>query len=280
MTRTGSRAATVRDAVFDALRQVAPRIAPAQLNPTTPLRDQLDLDSMDWLNLLVAVHEHLGVDIPEADYARLVTLDDLLAYLEQRRATQSQYPGHLLREHRLSDGRTVTIRPISADDADRIHDFLTASSEESRYMRFLKWVHTPSNKLIHFLTDIDYHRCLALVCTVPKGSDEEIVGEARYIANADGKTCEFGLLIEDSWQKTGIAGLLMEALIQGARDEGFAAMEGLVLASNTAMLRFAHGLGFEVEPMTGDRTTLRIYRRLQHSSALIPKASKPEGPLH
>ena len=46
-----------------------------------PLREQVDLDSMDWLNFLIGLHEKLKVDIPEADYARLRTLDDLLAYL-------------------------------------------------------------------------------------------------------------------------------------------------------------------------------------------------------
>jgi acetyltransferase len=269
MTSTAGHSATVRQAVFDTLRRIAPQISPADLNPTAPLRDQVDLDSMDWLNFLVALREMLGVDIPEADYTKLVTLDDLLAYLEQHRATTPRYPTQLVREHRLSDGRTVTIRPIRPDDADRIRDFLTASSDESRYKRFQKWAHTPSNNLIHFLTDIDYDRCLALVCTVALGATEEIVGEARYIANPDGESCEFGLLIEDSWHKTGIAGLLMEALIQGARDRGFAVMEGLVLASNTAMLRFAHALGFGVEPMTDDRTTLRIHRRLRPGIAAV-----------
>jgi acyl carrier protein len=76
----------VRDTVLDALRRIAPEVAPASLRPAAPLRDQVDLDSMDWLNFLVALHERLGVDIPEADYARLVTLDDLVGYLEARLA--------------------------------------------------------------------------------------------------------------------------------------------------------------------------------------------------
>jgi len=272
MTHTVGHSAALRQAVLDTLRQIAPGLSTDALHPASPLREQVDLDSMDWLNFLVALHEKLGVDIPEADYTKLVTLDDLLAYLEQRRATLSQHPAHGAREHRVSDGRIVTIRPIRADDADRVRHFLTASSEESRYKRFHKWVHTPSNKLVHFLTDVDPDRCLALVCAVPNGAGEEIVGEARYVANPDRKSCEFGLLIEDSWQKTGIAGLLMEALIDGARDRGFAVMEGMVLAGNATMLRFAHALGFEVEPMAGDLTTLRIYRRLQPSSAPIVAA--------
>ncbi|WP_397412020.1 acyl carrier protein [Polaromonas sp.] len=70
--------------VLDILRSIAPEVEPGALDPTRPLRHQVDLDSMDWLNFLVALHERLGVTIPEADYARLVTLDKLLDYLLER----------------------------------------------------------------------------------------------------------------------------------------------------------------------------------------------------
>ena len=49
-----------------------------------PLRDQVDLDSMDWLNFLVALHAKLGIDIPEADYGRLVTLDGVVLYARMK----------------------------------------------------------------------------------------------------------------------------------------------------------------------------------------------------
>ena len=74
----------LRAAVLATLRRIAPEVEPALLRPDAPLRDQVDLDSMDWLNFLVALHGRLGVDIPEADYRKLVTLDDLLAYLAAR----------------------------------------------------------------------------------------------------------------------------------------------------------------------------------------------------
>jgi acyl carrier protein len=73
---------SLRSAVFDALRHIAPEIKAAELEPGRPLRDQVDLDSMDWLNLLDALHAKLAIEIPEADYEKLVTLDDLLAYLK------------------------------------------------------------------------------------------------------------------------------------------------------------------------------------------------------
>ena len=49
-----------------------------------PLRDQVDLDSIDFLNFLIRLHEILGVDVPEADYGKLVTLNDFVAYLRAR----------------------------------------------------------------------------------------------------------------------------------------------------------------------------------------------------
>jgi acyl carrier protein len=71
-------------AVTDTLRRIAPEVDAAELRREIPLRDQVDLDSMDWLNFLIGLHETLRVDIPEADYRKLVTLDDLLAYLQAR----------------------------------------------------------------------------------------------------------------------------------------------------------------------------------------------------
>ena len=67
-------------AILDALASIAPEIDAAALAPATPLRDQVDLDSADWLNFLVALHAKLGIDIPDADAARLTTLDKLADY--------------------------------------------------------------------------------------------------------------------------------------------------------------------------------------------------------
>jgi acyl carrier protein len=84
MTHTRIDPVTLRQTVLDTLRRIAPEISPDTLQSAKELRDQVDLDSMDWLNFLVALHEKLGIDIPEADYAKLATLDDLLAYLRAK----------------------------------------------------------------------------------------------------------------------------------------------------------------------------------------------------
>lgn len=71
--------------VLGALRRVAPEADPNRIDPSESLRDQLDIDSMDFLNFLIAIHEALGVDIPEADYPRLSTLQAILEYLAQKK---------------------------------------------------------------------------------------------------------------------------------------------------------------------------------------------------
>ena len=74
----------VRAAVLSAITRIAPEIDPATLEGDEPLRQQVDLDSMDFLNLMIDVHRELGVDIPEADYGRLTTLDAIVRYLDAR----------------------------------------------------------------------------------------------------------------------------------------------------------------------------------------------------
>ncbi len=78
--------AQLRQQVFAALQGIAPEVEPDTLHGDRPLRDEVDLDSMDWLRFLAALHQRLGVNIPEADYQQLTTLDVLLAYLCRRLA--------------------------------------------------------------------------------------------------------------------------------------------------------------------------------------------------
>jgi acyl carrier protein len=74
-------------AVLDALADVAPEVDPARLSAERPLRDQADLDSMDFLSFLIGVSQRLGVEIPEADYGRLESVDAIVDYVAARRAT-------------------------------------------------------------------------------------------------------------------------------------------------------------------------------------------------
>jgi acyl carrier protein len=69
----------IRKVALAELKRIAPELEDVQ--PAKPLRDQVDLDSMDWLNFLVALNERLKIEIPEADYRKLGTLDQIVGYL-------------------------------------------------------------------------------------------------------------------------------------------------------------------------------------------------------
>jgi acyl carrier protein len=76
MTDDAMRALVLRE------RQgIAPEVDGAALDPTRPIRDQVDIDSVDVLRLLVALHEATGVDVPESAYAEVATVDGCVAYL-------------------------------------------------------------------------------------------------------------------------------------------------------------------------------------------------------
>ena len=76
--------ATLTEGALTLLRRIAPEIEPQDIDPARALRHQVDLDSMDWLNFLVGLHERFGVDIAESDYAHLITLNDVLDYVQAR----------------------------------------------------------------------------------------------------------------------------------------------------------------------------------------------------
>jgi acyl carrier protein len=78
---------SIRSVVLRTLGRIAPEADLAELGGSEDLRETLDIDSVDFLNFVVALHEELGVDVPETDYAKLRTLDGCIAYLAARRAS-------------------------------------------------------------------------------------------------------------------------------------------------------------------------------------------------
>ena len=74
----------VKEVVFRVLGRIAPEANLSQIKTNLRIRDQLDIDSMDLLNFVIGLHKELGVDIPETDYPKLVTLDSCIEYLAVR----------------------------------------------------------------------------------------------------------------------------------------------------------------------------------------------------
>jgi acyl carrier protein len=76
--------AEIKRAIFDGLRTIAPESKPEALAPNANVRKTLDIDSYDFLNFLIGLNEKIGVDVPESDYGKLRTLEEMLRYLSAR----------------------------------------------------------------------------------------------------------------------------------------------------------------------------------------------------
>jgi acetyltransferase len=171
------------------------------------------------------------------------------------------YPTERVCTRQLADGRRVVIRPIREDDEPREHQFLDRLSGDTRRRRFMRYAFPQSKRLVHFLTHVDYDRHMALVCEATVEGEPHLIGDARYMANPDGRSCEFGIVVADDWHHTGIAQLLMAELMRAARRQGFETMEGLVLRDNADMLGFVSALGFAVQDMP-EEGLVRVVKRL------------------
>ena len=172
------------------------------------------------------------------------------------------YPSHLVSKQRLPDGISLVIRPIRPEDAVIERDFVRYLSPQSRYLRFMYSLAELSPEMLARFTQIDYDREMALIAVVDKGSKETEIGVARYIINADGKSCEFAIVVGDEWRHRGIAGRLMDKLLECARDRGLAVMEGFVLQDNKEMISFCRSLGFSVERDADDPQLVRVRKDL------------------
>ena len=76
--------AEIQAAVLKALGEVAPEARARTLRGGVPFRDQVDLDSFDFLHFVIGLHTELGVEVPERDYPKLATLDATVEYLAQK----------------------------------------------------------------------------------------------------------------------------------------------------------------------------------------------------
>jgi acetyltransferase len=256
--------AAVRAALRAAIETISPETDVAALRPDQPLRRQIDLDSMDWLNVLAAVEERLGITIAPEAQAQLATLDAIVAYaLAHPPGLRAEGPGTALPDRRITlAGVPLTLRPMRREDADLEAAFVGHLSPEARYKRFMVTLaELPPSKL-RYLTDVDQVRHVALVAVFERDGRPALAGAARYVLDPSGRSCEFAVAVDDAWQGTGLAGLLMQALIDVARARGVATMEGLVLATNTRMLKLARQLGFRAEHDPDDYNSVRVVRAL------------------
>jgi GNAT superfamily N-acetyltransferase len=151
------------------------------------------------------------------------------------------------------DGQSYLIRPIQAQDRERIISLFESLSPESRYLRFAHAISKLPDDFLEDILHLDYQREMALVAIMPTpAGHDEMIGIARYVTPPHSMTCEFSISVSDRYASHGIGTQLMLDLIAYAKVNHLKEMVGYVLETNPKMLKLVKDLGFEVSKLDDD----------------------------
>ena len=165
---------------------------------------------------------------------------------------------------RLRDGREVTLRAIRATDGPEIVQAFERLTADSRYARFMQHKRQLDAAALARGVNPRPGREFVFVATTPAPDGFDIVGAAQYVRaeDDDRTTCEFAITVAEDWRGSGLAARLLASLVRRAGRDGYARMEGSVIAGNSPMLALARKLGFTVHPVADDPTIVRVERVL------------------
>ena len=157
----------------------------------------------------------------------------------------SAFPAHRVQ---LRDGAALVIRPIRADDGERLQHFHKRLSLTSIRLRYFHLVPFLTEEMVASFTRVDWINQLALVATVA-GDDAAATPGQKIIGMANCNrmspdAAEVAFLVEDAWQGRGIASALLDDVVTCARAHGFRHLLAITLQSNVRMLTVLSRCGF------------------------------------
>jgi RimJ/RimL family protein N-acetyltransferase len=205
----------------------------------------------------------------------MVMIDDT-QFARQREAPRATCATRLIDVWRAKTGASFTLRPVLPRDLRPLGEMFGRLSRSTSYNRFHGTMSVPP-ALLHALTHVDQQQHLALVVTTMQGGNEIIAAEARYVVDEDGVDAEFAIVVEDRWQRLGIATRIMQALVAAARTCEVPRLYGSVLTDNAAMLGLMKRCGFSCASDPTDRRLARAELRLNSTAGSLPAGASAGG---
>lgn len=202
----------------------------------------------------------------------------------------------------LTDGGTAHVRPITAEDADRLRAFHSRLSKETVYNRFFAYRPSLSDADVARFTQVDHADRVALVATL----QDDIIGVVRYDRLPGTDEAEVAFVVEDPHQGRGLGAVLLEHLAAAARERGIARFVADTLPTNRAMLTVFRSAGYELRrgladgyvsldfPIRQTETSIEVMRAREHraearsvqrllsprSVAVVGASREPGAPGH
>lgn len=218
----------------------------------------------DAVALTLVKLAQLAADIPEvsgldlnpllADQNGVLVLDARIAVAPAVPAKRGQrghprfavrpYPKEWERTVALLDGTSVQVRPIRPDDEQLYARFFAGVTKNDMRLRFFSPINDLGHSFVARFTQIDYARAMAFIAIEPNSG--EMLGVVRLYLNSTYDTGEYAILVRSDLKGRGLGWMLMQTLLDYARSEGVATIEGQVLSENTTMVAMCRELGFSV----------------------------------
>lgn len=178
---------------------------------------------------------------------------------------------------RLRNGVPAQIRAVRPNDANCFGSFVARLPAASREQRFGRGFRVLTTAMLVDLLNVDGIGRAAFVATLRWGHEEQVIGEARYDVDENRESATLTLFVADIWQGQGLGELMLEHLLEAARDGGVRRLVGSVAPSNRPMLRLMQRMGFVARAQGADRL-LRMERAVAEQLPQ-PRALRPRDVL-
>lgn len=161
------------------------------------------------------------------------------AYRDQifSRENSVNYPETLEIVKSFRNDLDVKIRPIKPSDEDMMRELFYQFSDEAKYLRYFSKVSSMPHKNMQRYVNIDYEKTLSIVGVLETGSIQKIIAEARYSFYEVDNSYELAFIVNEEFQGRGIAGFLLEYLIDIAKERGIKHLTANVLYENSKMIK-------------------------------------------
>jgi RimJ/RimL family protein N-acetyltransferase len=140
-------------------------------------------------------------------------------------------------EHTVKDGITVRFRAIKPSDEEDMRRLFYRFSDEAVYYRYFSTVKTMPHSRMQEYVNVDFSQTMSIVGIIGEHGHEHIIAEARYIKNRQNLFAEVAFIVDEKYQRLGIATYMYQMLIRLAKEEGLQGFTADVLSSNIEMMK-------------------------------------------
>lgn len=223
------------------------RISVGSLHNRFSLRESVDLVVTEYgaanLNgLTVRERAQALIDIAHpADRPKLVeqAKQERILYHDQIFLPEcgTLYPAEISTEHVFKDGIAVRFRAIKPSDEEEMRRLFYRFSDEAVYSRYFSTVRTMPHYRMQEYVNVDFSKIMSVVGITGEHGREHIIAEARYIKNRQNLFAELAFIVDEKYQRLGIATYMYQMLIRLAKEEGLQGFSADVLSSNIEMMK-------------------------------------------